>query len=59
MTKLRGHGLTGDVRELDVAALSPFLNRKALNVDVPGMFSGPIRINYADAGGLAILVIQC
>ncbi len=46
------------MRELDVAALSPFLNRKALNVDVPRTFSRSIHIHHID-GSLVILVKQC
>jgi hypothetical protein len=45
------------VRELDIAALSPFLDRKVLNVDVPGTFSRPIRVYHVD-GSLVILVKQ-
>jgi hypothetical protein len=36
---------TMDMRELDVAVLSPFLNRKVLNVGVPRMFSRSIHIH--------------
>jgi hypothetical protein len=36
------------VRELDVAALSPFLDRKVLNVDMPGAFRMPIRVHHVD-----------
>jgi hypothetical protein len=46
------------VCELDVAALSPILDRKALNVDVPRTFSRSIHIHHID-GSLVILVKQC
>jgi hypothetical protein len=39
-----------DIRELDVAALSPFMNRKVLNVDVPRTFSRSIRVHHVDGG---------
>jgi hypothetical protein len=42
------------MRELDVAALSSFLDRKVLNVDMPGTFSRPIRVHDVD-GSLVIL----
>jgi hypothetical protein len=48
---------TRDVRELDVAVLSRFLDRKLLNVDMPGTFSRPIRVHHVD-GSLVILVKQ-
>jgi hypothetical protein len=48
---------TRDVCELDVAALSPFLDRKVLNVDVTRAFSRPIRVHHVD-GSLVILVKQ-
>jgi hypothetical protein len=45
------------VREFDVAALSPFLDRKVLNVDMPGAFSRSIRVHHVDSS-LVILVKQ-
>jgi hypothetical protein len=45
------------VRELNVAALSPFLDRKVLNVDMPGTISRLIRVHHVD-GSLVILVKQ-
>jgi hypothetical protein len=46
------------VCELDVAALSPFLDRKVLDVDVSRTFSRAIRVHHVD-GSLVILVKQC
>ena len=48
---------TRDMRELDVVALSPFLNRKVLNVDVPITFSKSIRVHHVD-GGHVIFIQQ-
>jgi hypothetical protein len=45
------------VRELDVATLSPFLDCKVFNDDIPGMFSTLIRIQNV-AGSLVILIKQ-
>jgi hypothetical protein len=55
---VRGVYHTRDVCELDIAALSPFLDRKVLNVVVPRTFSRSIRIHHID-GSLVLLVKQC
>jgi hypothetical protein len=45
------------MRELGVAALSPFMNRKVLNDDVPRTFSRSIRVHHVD-GGHVIFIQQ-
>ena len=44
--------------KLDVAALSPFLDRKVWNVDVSRTFSRSIRVHQVD-GSFVIFIKQC
>jgi hypothetical protein len=39
---------TRDVHEVGVAALSLLLDRKVLNVDMPGTSRSPIRVHHVD-----------